>query len=312
MKEAVGDLWQIAADTGAIPIVTTNGFVTARGKLVMGRGSAWEAKARYPGLDVRLGSMITRHGNVPALLKFPGTDDLLITMPVKPAWHGDEQFGHPGFKCKAPKCKAQIVELIKSSTEKMLKGIQKDLADRTFVMPRPGCGNGGMDWEEVKAYLSKKLDDRFTVVTFPPIKPPRKFVASEYPAVVQFHLDLHDAKSPEFLGESQRSGYVSSKYKFKEPGKHYIHCRAYGWDFLTQNMAKSSPNTDEIRAAKASNVDMKITWMKPANASAWASFTAKIVTRRKWDSDVVDWELWALKPVERMISSGKLGPAKSV
>jgi hypothetical protein len=33
-------------------------------------------------------------------------------------------------------------------------------------MPRPGCGNGKLDWRVVRLILRPYLDDRFTVVSF--------------------------------------------------------------------------------------------------------------------------------------------------
>jgi len=34
----------------------------------------------------------------------------------------------------------------------------------TFVMPRVGCGFGGLSWHQVEPILEKLLDDRFIVL----------------------------------------------------------------------------------------------------------------------------------------------------
>lgn len=38
---------------------------------------------------------------------------------------------------------------------------------RYILLPRPGCGNGSLNWErDVRPVLAPVLDDRFSVITF--------------------------------------------------------------------------------------------------------------------------------------------------
>ena len=36
---------------------------------------------------------------------------------------------------------------------------------KNVALPRPGCANGGLNWEDVKPHLERILDDRVTIVT---------------------------------------------------------------------------------------------------------------------------------------------------
>lgn len=152
MKEARGNLWSFEAD--AI-VITTNGYVKGNGECAMGRGCARQARDLWPGVSGRLGRLLREHGNRCFRLGNVGSFDL-VSMPVKPAL-GPE--GQPGFRCDAD------LELIEQSARQLL-----EMADtfgwETVVMPRPGCGNGRLSWENVGPRLAAILDDRFTAVTY--------------------------------------------------------------------------------------------------------------------------------------------------
>ena len=34
----------------------------------------------------------------------------------------------------------------------------------SVLLPKPGCANGGLNWEQVKPLLEQYLDDRFTII----------------------------------------------------------------------------------------------------------------------------------------------------
>ena len=140
MIEVTGNLWTYPADWH---VITTNGFVKKNGECVMGRGCALEAKTKYPDLAKKLGHAIKIYGN--RMWWFP--EYMLATFPVKHQW----------FE------KADL-ELIKDSVDTFLMNI-KEFDKCEFVMPRPGCGNGQLKWEDVKPIVSK-LPDNVKVITY--------------------------------------------------------------------------------------------------------------------------------------------------
>jgi hypothetical protein len=151
MIDVTGNLWDYPADVRAI---TTNGFRKRNGACVMGRGCAQEARDRWPGLDLRLGALIGLHGN--RCFRIPLDTFTLLSFPVKPV---TGPAGEPGWQAKA---QLQIIQ--RSALEAMA------MADKfgweRIVVPRPGCGNGGLRWPDVKLSLSDALDDRFHIITF--------------------------------------------------------------------------------------------------------------------------------------------------
>jgi len=147
MFEIQGNLWKLPAD---IICVTTNGFVKADGKAVMGRGCAKEATKLIPGIEEELAKKIKTHGNnVAYLAEHRGRK--ILSFPVKHNWWEEAS-----------------LELIERSCQQ-LKFYVNDIYNnqrRFIVVPRPGCGNGKLEWIDVKPICEEYFDDRFGVVTY--------------------------------------------------------------------------------------------------------------------------------------------------
>ena len=174
MLERFGEMFD-AQDVDAI-CITTNGYITKKGRLVMGRGCALTAKKRFKNIDLILARKRQKEGlrvtiaiekstNHPAIVAFPvkpisrentGPNSIVPHMRARLA--GIKTI--PGWACTAE------IGLIKKSAEQLvaladIKGWTK------IALPRPGCGAGMLSWEKVvKPALSDILDDRFIVYTF--------------------------------------------------------------------------------------------------------------------------------------------------
>ncbi len=140
MIEISGDIWDYY-DQGHWIVITTNGTIKNNGEAVMGRGVALQAKQKYSQFPLELGQFIKEYGNILFFWWFKR----IITFPVKHHWRNQAD-----------------IQLIEKSCQ--------DLSNRwkspydILYMVRPGCGNGGLNWADVKPILEKYLDDRFVVV----------------------------------------------------------------------------------------------------------------------------------------------------
>lgn len=141
MLEVYGNLWEVPAD---LRVITTNGTLKKNGRLVMGKGCAKEALERYPGIDKKLGTLVSLHGNH----CFMVADDHIATFPTKDDWR-----------------KPSFLKLIERSAYELATLMGWNAYER-IVLPRPGCGAGGLDWDDVRPVLDEYLDDRFSVITF--------------------------------------------------------------------------------------------------------------------------------------------------
>jgi len=145
--EIVGDLWHYHRE-GAWCCITTNGYVKRDGRLVMGRGCAQEAAQRFPDLQHQLGDLVARKGNH----VFPLAQYTLLSFPVKHTW--DQRAD---------------LDLIRRSAEELMALLADPFSpvDPPVILPRPGCGNGGLLWRDVAPILEGILDQRVQVLCRP-------------------------------------------------------------------------------------------------------------------------------------------------
>ena len=167
MIEIQADLWDVPAD---IRIITTNGFVKNDGTAVMGRGCAWEAAQRWPYLPKMLGDWLK--------CQFIGGRPVAFCLKNNPASAGWDLWA---YQVKYNWWENASPYLIMEGAQQLKKAMDSIGSGRSagrdegggyanhplrVVMPRPGCGNGGLSWTDVRPMLEEHLDDRFTVVSY--------------------------------------------------------------------------------------------------------------------------------------------------
>ena len=151
MKEIEGNLWDFFDKENFICCITTNGTIKKNGEAVMGRGCAKEAVDRFPDFPKRLGETLaesdeTIGGNF-LWRHFWKDGRSLITFPVKHNWYENAD-----------------LNLILRSAEQ-LAGYANSCKELTFILPRPGCGNGGLTWEQVKPVIEDILPSNVWVIS---------------------------------------------------------------------------------------------------------------------------------------------------
>ena len=107
----------------------------------MGRGCAKEATQRIPHLAKDLGEMIKLYGN-----RVWGIGGI-CTFPVKHNWWEEAD------------------PLLIEESAKSLRTIALGDSAITYILPRPGCGNGRLKWEFVKQIIASILPDNVWVIS---------------------------------------------------------------------------------------------------------------------------------------------------
>jgi len=141
MIEIVGDLWE-EHEGGSVVAITTGGLVDRHGRAAMPRGCARQAAKRFPALRNLLGGLLRARGN--HVYDLGGG---LVSFPVE-----GSPYEMPDPRIIERSCR-ELVELTGRS------------GWLRVVVPRPGCGGGGLEWEAVGPFLDRYFDQRFLVIT---------------------------------------------------------------------------------------------------------------------------------------------------
>lgn len=142
MLEIIENIWNFHNQNEWIAI-TTNGNIKKNGEVIMGRGIALETKNKYLDFPKRLADSIKLYGNTSIIF----AKEKIISFPTKHNWYEKSD-----------------LKLIEISAQKLLDYANHNIFKKIYV-PRPGCGNGQLNWIDVKPILEKYFDDRFIITT---------------------------------------------------------------------------------------------------------------------------------------------------
>lgn len=175
MLEVEGDLFyysMIENHKVAAICITTNGVVNyTTGNLVMGAGIAKHATEFIPQLPRIFGIYVSKLGNQVQLIPE-------VNFPMEVRGFNIRKLNPIIFPTKIHWKDNSDIKLIERSCQQLLK-IVKDAGDYfgnfkegninyldqlKITLPRPGCGNGGLNWRDVKPVLERYFDDQFIVV----------------------------------------------------------------------------------------------------------------------------------------------------
>lgn len=133
LNEIEGNAWNYdRQNTGIRLCITTNGTIKDDGSIVTGAGIAQEATEKYPSFPHIAGRFVRESGLHVYYVGFG-----LISFPVKHQYFDKAQLGLISYS---------IQELL------LLTALYQW---EQVIVPRPGCGNGQLNWPEVKEVILK-------------------------------------------------------------------------------------------------------------------------------------------------------------
>lgn len=156
MLELTGNIWRFYND-GAWICITTNCGWKKNGENVMGRGVAKQAAERFKDIPFVYGSICQSYfESYPDQTLMPCVTLDRFRMVMFPTKKVDPRT--PWLSWQSDSSLEQIRESVRTLWEIL------DRIPGKLYLPRPGCGNGGLDWADVKPIV-QQLPNRVVVIT---------------------------------------------------------------------------------------------------------------------------------------------------
>ena len=141
---------------------------------VMGKGVALEFKKRYPEMFDRYQELCEKQLlDVGKLYLWRGSEKWVLLFPTKKHWRYPSK-----------------IEYIEKGLQKFVENWDK-LGSNTISFPRLGCGNGGLDWQDVKPLMEKYL--------------------SKIPMQILVYVDNYNEPLPEHKDVSEMEKWLSGE-----------------------------------------------------------------------------------------------------
>lgn len=150
MKIAYGNMWSVFTSVDLF-CITTNSIIRKDGELVMGRGIAQQARNKFPGLGLALGTAISE----------AGMNSKIYGLLLSPNWPVKKL---AAFQVKVNWQAKADLDIVKESA-KALGHWAKTNPDKTIALNFPGIGNGRLDYDDVLEIV-KHLPDNVTLWKF--------------------------------------------------------------------------------------------------------------------------------------------------
>jgi hypothetical protein len=146
MKIIKGNIWDYWKQ-GHWIVIPTNGFIKKNGECVMGRGLALQAKDKFTHLSRKLAENLKIKHTC-----YQFYPERIFSFPVKYNWW--------------EKADLKLIEKSAKSLSTIFSwcGAFYYCDKKTVYLPKVGCGNGNLNWNDVNPILDKYLDERFIIV----------------------------------------------------------------------------------------------------------------------------------------------------